>query len=112
MVAKVSITKDTGSSCTFYISEVTSAFVNGLRRVAIGELPTYAIDSVDMLKNTSSFSNEYISHRLGFIRLNTPYSKTPKEIIEMRISAEATLEGERQVTPHDLMKQSQAHEDV
>ena len=49
------------------ISGVNVAFVNALRRILLSEVPTWAIETVDIYKNTSVLHDEIIVHRLGLI---------------------------------------------
>ena len=46
-------------------------YVNALRRLAISEVPTLAIDDVVMIDNSSVVHDEAVSHRLGMIPLHT-----------------------------------------
>ena len=42
-------------------------FVNAVRRTIIADLPRWAPDSVEFIKNTSCQTDEYIAHRIGLI---------------------------------------------
>jgi DNA-directed RNA polymerase subunit D len=52
-------------------NNVPREYVNALRRLAISEVPTLAIDDVVMIDNSSVVHDEAVAHRLGMIPLRT-----------------------------------------
>lgn len=65
----------------FTLQNVDLAFANSLRRTILTEIPTLAIDLVEVETNTSVLADEFIAHRLGLIPLN---SKDVEDVLYTR----------------------------
>lgn len=55
---------------TFKLTQVDLAFANSLRRTILAEVPTLALDLIEIETNTSVIADEMLAHRLGMIPLN------------------------------------------
>jgi DNA-directed RNA polymerase subunit D len=49
-------------------------YANALRRICLNGIPIFAIDTIDVLENSSILADEGIAHRLGLIPLKTELS--------------------------------------
>ncbi|CRG96777.1 DNA-directed RNA polymerase II subunit RPB3, putative [Plasmodium gallinaceum] len=68
---KIEITKLTKDEMSFILYNSNSGLANALRRIILSEIPTLAIDVVNVYENTSPFHDEYLAHRLGLIPIDS-----------------------------------------
>ncbi|RNJ75156.1 MAG: DNA-directed RNA polymerase subunit D [Nitrosopumilus sp. H8] len=50
-------------------------YANALRRICLNGVPVFAVDTVDVIENTSVLPDEGLAHRLGLIPLRTDLSR-------------------------------------
>lgn len=56
----------------FVVRPITPAFANGIRRAMVADVPTFSIDEVRVIENSSVMFDEQIALRLGLVPLTTP----------------------------------------
>jgi DNA-directed RNA polymerase subunit L len=66
------------------------SYANGLRRTLISKIPTYAINNISVIKNTTSFNNDYIKNRLELIPIKSD-SDMDNIIFTLKASSEDEL---------------------
>lgn len=59
---------------SFVLRDASVSFANAMRRIAMSEVPTFAVEDVTVYENNSVLFDEYISNRLALVPLTTDYS--------------------------------------
>jgi len=57
------------------LKDVPLQYANALRRICLNGVPVFAIDTVDIIENSSVLPDEGLAHRLGLIPLKTDLSR-------------------------------------
>jgi DNA-directed RNA polymerase subunit D len=65
--------------------DANEALANALRR-SVSEIPSLAIDEVEIFKNDSALYDEVLAHRLGLVPLKTEKSMSSKTEIKLKLS--------------------------
>ncbi len=119
---KVDVRKLDANYCEFVLSETDASVANALRRIMIAEVPTIAIDLVEIEINTTVLNDEFIAHRLGLIPLVSHAVAGMKSVfegadeddfmeLELSLSIRCTTEGTLDVTSNDFVLDA-AHPEV
>lgn len=90
---KITIKSKKDNAIRFLLEKSTLPFANALRRAMIADVPTFAIEDVTFLDNTSVFYDEMISHRLGQIPFKTDL-KGEDLLLEKKSKVDVTLQKE------------------
>ncbi|KIW06282.1 uncharacterized protein PV09_02753 [Verruconis gallopava] len=105
----VTIRETSDNHVNFILRNVDLAFANSLRRVLLSEVPTMAIDIVEVEANTSVLADEFICHRLGLIPLSAKgvdavaYSRECDECESYCDNCSVTLRLDAKCTGDDIM---------
>nr|WP_321497542.1 DNA-directed RNA polymerase subunit D [uncultured Methanolobus sp.] len=112
MTMEVDILELSERSAKFILSNASAAFANGIRRAALSDVPTLAIDDVNIYNNTSVLFDEQLALRLGLIPLTTDIEEFVPleectcggtECPACKVSLTLSAEGPRMVYSGDLV---------
>jgi DNA-directed RNA polymerase II subunit RPB3 len=102
-------------SIQFLLKDCDFSLANALRRIILAEIPTMAIDIVEVTENTSAINDEFLSHRLGLVPLLSQGADKYKYTsecdcigsrcvhctVELKLNVKCTQE-QQEVTSNDL----------
>ena len=68
------ITNENDEKVSVKIKGVPLQYANALRRICLNGVPIYAVESIDMLENSSVLADQGVAHRVGLIPIKTDLS--------------------------------------
>ena len=74
---------------TLKIKGVPVQYTNALRRICLNGIQVYAIDTVDVIENTSVMADEAVAHRLGLVPLRTDPTDEVDDKVMLTLDARA-----------------------
>ncbi|CDH51848.1 rna polymerase rpb3 rpb11 dimerization domain-containing protein [Lichtheimia corymbifera JMRC:FSU:9682] len=112
----ITINSLTRDKISFILSDTDLSVANALRRVMIAEVPTVAIDMVEFETNTTVLADEFLSHRLGMVPIDSRdveklrYTRDctcsqycPECSVELTMHVKCTDDRTKYVTSRDLI---------
>lgn len=118
---KITSKKVTGDKMTFKL-EAETGYANALRRYTMGNVPTLAIEDVELKKNEGILYDEMVAHRLGLVPLKTDLKSytytegTGKKGISSSVTLTLSAKGPCTVYAKDLKAKDPqvvpVHEDI
>lgn len=83
---------------------VSLEYANALRRICLNGVPVFAIDTVDIIENTSIIADEDLAHRLGMIPLKTELSRFNEPDSRVMFTLDSgDVKSARTITSADLL---------
>lgn len=112
---RVAIREVSEDYCEFELHGTDASVANSLRRVIQAEVPTIAIDLVEIEVNSTVLNDEFIAHRLGLVplvstavsRMTSPFESVGDDDewtdVEMTLNVKCTSDETMDVTSNDLV---------
>jgi DNA-directed RNA polymerases I and III subunit RPAC1 len=112
--------RPSANELVFEMIHVDASFANALRRLLLAEVPTVAIETVYMWKNSSLLHDEILSHRLGLIPIMADARRldevvdveeegaTDRNTIVFRLAVSCTAEDAKQQRLKDEQERKRA----
>ena len=104
----IQILTDNDKKISVKLKGVSLLYANALRRICLNGIPIFAIDTVDMIENSSVLADEGISHTLGMVPLKTEANESDESNsrVMLVLDSEAT-ENTTMVTSAELESKDQ-----
>ena len=74
-LSSLEVVKKDSQKISVKLKGVPIQYANALRRICLNGVPIFAIDTVDIIENSSVLPDEGLAHRLGLIPITTDLSR-------------------------------------
>ena len=107
-MSSIQVLTDDDRKISVKLKGVSSYYANALRRICLNGIPVFAIDTVDIIENSSVLPDEGIAHTLGLIPLKTELDAADESNsrVMLVLDSEAT-ENTKVVTSAELESKDQ-----
>ena len=107
-MSSIQVLTDDDRKISVKLKGVSSHYANALRRICLNGIPVFAIDTVDIMENSSVLPDEGIAHTLGLIPLKTELDAADESNsrVMLVLDSEAT-ENTKVVTSAELESKDQ-----
>ena len=107
-MSSIQVLTDDDRKISVKLKGVSSHYANALRRICLNGIPVFAIDTVDIIENSSVLPDEGIAHTLGLITLKTELDAADESNsrVMLVLDSEAT-ENTKVVTSAELESKDQ-----
>ena len=107
-MSSIQVLTDDDRKISVKLKGVSSHYANALRRICLNGIPVFAIDTVDVIENSSVLPDEGIAHTLGLIPLKTELDAADESNsrVMLVLDSEAT-ENTKVVTSAELESKDQ-----
>ena len=104
----IEILSDDGKKISIKLNDVSLYYANALRRICLNGIPIFAIDTVDIIENSSVIADESIAHTLGMIPLKTDTSALDESDSKVMLVLDSgEMENTKVVTTAELESKDQ-----
>ena len=83
-------------------------YANALRRICLNGVPVFAIDTVDIIENSSVIADEDLAHRLSMIPLRTELSRSDEQDFRVMFTLDSgDIKSAKTITSADLLSKDE-----
>jgi DNA-directed RNA polymerase subunit D len=74
-LTSLEIVQESGNNMVVKLKDIPVQYANALRRICLAGIPTFAVDDVVIIENSSVLPDEGVAHRLAMVPLRTDLSR-------------------------------------
>jgi len=97
----ISVREWSNEAIELFVDEAPLPLLNAIRRYSLAKVPTYAIDEVTVVSNTSAMFDEILAHRLAMVPLRSEESIDKLSSIDVTTCEKCSLDSEEK-PPKDV----------